>query len=139
MILIINRAQCNLLAIRKKKELVVYKMHFYKPVTYTVKFPFSILEKQAVFLLSPIACCRFINFNYESDRSLTTVILMSATLRPEHNTTNLKKTKLVSNFINFKISFNFTLKCSCQCKQSMLTIPVSCRTQLICSFELNIP
>lgn len=132
-----EQSHCNLLAI--KKRLVAYKMHFYKPVTYTVKFPFSILEKQAIFLLSPIACCRFIKSNYESDRSFTTVTVMSATLRPEYNTTNWKKTKLVSKFINFKISFNFTLKCSCQCKQSMLTIPVSCRTQLICSFALNIP
>lgn len=85
-------------------------MNFYKPVTYTVKFPFSILEKQPIFLLSPIACCRFIEFKYESDRSLTTVMLRSAIFRPEYNTTNLKKTKLVSKFMNFKISFNFTLK-----------------------------
>lgn len=36
----------------------------------------------------------------------------------ELNTTNLKKTELASKFNNFKIHFNFTLKCSCQCKQS---------------------
>lgn len=92
-------------------------MHFYKPATYRVK-SFSILE-QAVFLLGPTACCRFIQFNCESNRYLTTATLISATLGPEFNTTNLKKTKLVSKFHNFKISFDFTLKCSCQCKQSL--------------------
>lgn len=93
------------------------KQNFYKPVTYTVK-SFSILE-QIVFLWGPIACCRFIKFNCESNRPLTTAILISATLRPEFSTTNLKKTKPVSESNNFKINFNFTLKCSCQCKQSI--------------------
>lgn len=89
-----------------------------KPVTYTVK-SFSILE-QAAFLLGPIACCRFMKFNCESNRSLTTATVRSTTLRPRvQYTANLKKTKPVSKFNNFKINFNFTLKCSCQSKQSM--------------------
>lgn len=43
-------------------------MRFYKPVTYS-----SILEQQAMFLLGPIACHRFIKFIYESDTPLTMV------------------------------------------------------------------
>lgn len=90
-------------------------MHFYKPVTYTVK-SFSILE-QAVLLLGPIACCRFIKLKFKSDISLQQHLL-ALLWGPEFNTTSLKKTKLVSEFNNFKINFSFTLKCSCQCKQS---------------------